>query len=71
MFSHLNDTGFWMFKEYYNASVKQTFQVWTVMECTVGTVGLIGVLIMNAIVGPPPPKPVTQVTMPTAVVATR
>ncbi|MEO8481960.1 MAG: gluconate:H+ symporter [Acidobacteriota bacterium] len=71
MFSHLNDTGFWMFKEYYNASVKQTFQVWTVMECTVGTVGLIGVLILNAIVGPPPPKPVAQVQQPPAAVAAR
>jgi gluconate transporter len=66
MFSHLNDTGFWMFKEYYNASVKQTFQVWTAMECTVGTVGLIGVLVLNAIVGPPPrpAAPVAQASAP-------
>jgi gluconate transporter len=53
MFAHFSDTGFWMFKEYYNATVKQTFQVWTSMECTVGTVGLIGVLILNRIVGGP------------------
>jgi gluconate transporter len=54
MFSHFSDTGFWMFKEYYNASIKETFQVWTAMECTVGTVGLLGVLALNALLGPPP-----------------
>ncbi|HXJ42394.1 MAG TPA: hypothetical protein VNH18_24145, partial [Bryobacteraceae bacterium] len=53
MFSHFSDTGFWMFKEYYSATIKQTFQVWTVMECTVGFVGLIGTLVIHAIVGGP------------------
>ena len=48
MFSPFNDVGFWMFKEYYNVSVKQTFQVWTVMESIVGIVGLITVLIIHA-----------------------
>ncbi len=47
MFSHFNDIGFWMFKEYYNVSIKQTFQIWTVMECIVAITGLIGCLIMN------------------------
>lgn len=47
MFSHFNDIGFWMFKEYYNATVKQTFQIWTVMESIVGLVGLGGVLVLN------------------------
>jgi Gnt-I system high-affinity gluconate transporter/Gnt-II system L-idonate transporter len=47
MFSHFNDIGFWMFKEYYNATVKQTFQVWSVMECIVGVVGLLGVLALS------------------------
>ena len=51
MFAHFSDTGFWMFKEYYNATIKQTFQVWTAMECTVGTVGLIGTLILHWILG--------------------
>jgi H+/gluconate symporter-like permease len=49
MFSHFNDIGFWMFKEYYNASVKQTFLIWTVMQSIVAVVGLAGVLIFNAI----------------------
>jgi len=47
MFSHFNDTGFWMFKEYFNTSIKQTFAVWTVMETVIGTIGLVGVLILS------------------------
>lgn len=49
MFSHFNDIGFWMFKEYYNVSIKQTFMIWTTMECIVGIVGLIGCFILNAL----------------------
>lgn len=48
--SHFNDTGFWMFKEYFNTSIKQTFAVWTVMETLIGIIGLIGVLIINQII---------------------
>lgn len=47
MLSHVNDSGFWMFKEYFNLSVKETLSTWTVMETSVGTLGLIGVLILN------------------------
>ena len=50
MFSHVNDSGFWLYKEYFNLSVKDTLSTWTVMETIVGTMGLIGVLIMNAII---------------------
>lgn len=49
MFSHFNDIGFWMFKEYYNVTIRQTFMIWTVMECIIGLVGLIGCLILNQI----------------------
>ncbi len=47
MFSHVNDGGFWLFKEYFNLSVKQTFATWSVMETIVSVSGLIGVLILN------------------------
>lgn len=47
MLSHVNDGGFWMFKEYFNLSVKETLSTWTVMETMVGIMGLIGVLILN------------------------
>jgi hypothetical protein len=53
MFSHFNDIGFWMFKEYYGVSVRQTFQIWTVMESIVALVGLAGVLVLNLVVPPP------------------
>ena len=56
MFSHFNDIGFWMFKEYYNVSVKQTFLIWTVMESIVAIVGLAGVLVLNLFIGAPVSK---------------
>ncbi|MBX2963846.1 MAG: gluconate:H+ symporter [Cyclobacteriaceae bacterium] len=45
--SHINDTGFWMFKEFFNLSLKQTFLSWTVMESLMSVLGLIGVLILQ------------------------
>ncbi|MBS1526106.1 MAG: gluconate transporter [Bacteroidetes bacterium] len=48
--SHLNDGGFWLFKEYFNLSIKDTLRSWTVMETTVSIIGLAGVLILNHIV---------------------
>src|SRR5437667_3988931 len=47
--SHVNDTGFWMFKEYFGTSVKDTFRSWSVMETLVSVIGLIGVLVINAL----------------------
>lgn len=47
--SHINDSGFWMFKEFFKLSLKQTFLSWTVMETVISIVGLIGVLILNTI----------------------
>jgi Gnt-I system high-affinity gluconate transporter len=49
MFSHVNDTGFWLFKEYFNLSIKDTIRSWSLMETIVAVVGLIGVMILNAI----------------------
>jgi len=46
-FSQVNDTGFWLFKEYFNLSIGQTFRSWTVMETIVSIVGLIGCLAMD------------------------
>jgi Gnt-I system high-affinity gluconate transporter len=50
LFSHVNDSGFWLFKEYFNLSVKDTIRSWSMMETIVGVMGLIGVLILNTIV---------------------
>lgn len=51
MCSHVNDTGFWMFKEYFGLSLKDTFKTWTIMETIVGIVGLVGVLVLNWVLG--------------------
>ncbi len=48
--SHINDTGFWMFKEFFNLTLKQTFQSWTLMETLISILGLIGVLILDLFV---------------------
>lgn len=45
--SHVNDAGFWLFKEYFNLSVKDTFRSWTMMETIVSVVGLAGVLVLD------------------------
>jgi Gnt-I system high-affinity gluconate transporter len=48
--SHVNDGGFWMFKEYFNLTVKETFLSWTVMETVISLAGLAGVMILNIII---------------------
>jgi Gnt-I system high-affinity gluconate transporter len=49
-FSHVNDGGFWLFKEYFNLSIKDTIRSWSVMESIVSVVGLAGVLVLNQVV---------------------
>jgi len=43
LFSHVNDSGFWLFKEYFNLSVKETLKTWSVMETIISVVGLLTV----------------------------
>lgn len=50
MLSHVNDSGFWMYKEYFNLSIRDTIRSWSVMETIVGIMGLIGVLILDLFV---------------------
>jgi Gnt-I system high-affinity gluconate transporter len=49
MFSHVNDSGFWLFKEYFNLSVKETLKTWSVMETIVSVVGLLMVGLLYLI----------------------
>ena len=49
-FSHINDSGFWLFKEYFNLSIKETIYTWSLMESSVSLAGLAGVLALNAII---------------------
>jgi Gnt-I system high-affinity gluconate transporter len=48
--SHVNDAGFWLFKEYFSLSIADTLRSWTVMETIVAIVGLAGVLVLDRFV---------------------
>ncbi|KRN75151.1 hypothetical protein IV73_GL000912 [Weissella kandleri] len=47
--SHVNDAGFWMFKEFFDLDVPQTLKIWTVLETILSVVGLIVILILSAL----------------------
>jgi H+/gluconate symporter-like permease len=47
IFSHVNDGGFWLFKEYFGLSIRETFLTWTIMETIISLAGLFGVLLLN------------------------
>jgi len=49
-FSHVNDSGFWLFKEYFNLSIKDTIRSWSMMESLVSIVGLIGALLLDLVI---------------------
>ena len=48
--SHVNDTGFWLYKEYFGVSIKDTLRSWTIMETILAVVGLLGVLALQYII---------------------
>ena len=50
MFGHVNDGGFWLFKEYFNLSIKDTLMTWSVMETSIGITGLAGVMVLSLFV---------------------
>lgn len=51
MFSHVNDSGFWMFKEFFNLTITETLKTWSVMETIVSVAGLLGVLVLDQFIG--------------------
>lgn len=50
MFSHVNDTGFWLFRDYFQLSMADTFKTWSVMETLVSITGLAGVMALSLVV---------------------
>lgn len=48
--SHINDSGFWMYKEFFKLTLRQTFLSWSVMETLISILGLTGVLLLNLFV---------------------
>ncbi|MFF4403965.1 gluconate:H+ symporter [Streptomyces sp. NPDC001262] len=49
-FSHVNDAGFWMVKEYFGMSVGQTLKTWSLMETVISVVGLGFVMLLSLVV---------------------
>ncbi|MGE7983925.1 gluconate:H+ symporter [Solibacillus sp. NPDC093137] len=45
--THVNDASFWLFKEYFNLSIKDTFKTWGLLLFTTSIVGLSVVLILD------------------------
>jgi gluconate:H+ symporter, GntP family len=50
IFSHVNDAGFWMIKEYFGMTVGQTFKTWSLCETLISVLGLFWVFVF-AMVG--------------------
>jgi GntP family gluconate:H+ symporter len=49
-FSHVNDAGFWLVKQYLGLTIGQTLKTWSVMETIISVCGLAGVLIISVVV---------------------
>lgn len=49
-FSHVNDAGFWLVKEYFGMTVGQTFKTWSLMETVLSVMGLGCVLLLDLVV---------------------
>jgi GntP family gluconate:H+ symporter len=55
--SHVNDSGFWLIKEFFNMTVPQTLKTWTVTETIIGLAGLGFTLLLGLVVGCAPRRP--------------
>ncbi|CAN5239029.1 gluconate:H+ symporter [soil metagenome] len=49
-FSHVNDAGFWLVKEYFGLTVGQTIKSWSLMETVLSVSGLVAVLLLGIVV---------------------
>ena len=49
-FSHVNDAGFWLVKEYFGLTVGQTIKSWSVMETVLSVSGLVVVLLLDLVI---------------------
>src|SRR6476660_5066152 len=49
-FSHVNDAGFWLVKEYFGMTVGQTIKSWSIMETVLSVTGLVLVLLLGIVI---------------------
>ena len=47
--SHVNDSGFWLIKEFFNMTVPQTLKTWTVAETIIGVAGLGFTMLLSLV----------------------
>ncbi|MBM7601571.1 high-affinity gluconate transporter [Virgibacillus halotolerans] len=45
--THVNDASFWLFKEYFNLSIKETFKTWGLLLLTTSVVGICVVMLLS------------------------
>jgi GntP family gluconate:H+ symporter len=50
IFSHVNDAGFWMVKEYFNMSVGDTFKTWSAMETIISVTAIAIIMLLSIFV---------------------
>ena len=50
IFSHVNDAGFWLVKEYFGMTISQTFKTWSLCETIISVMGLLLTLGLAAVV---------------------
>lgn len=50
IFSHVNDPGFWLFKEYFNLTIGETMKSWSALETIISVCGLVGCLLLAALI---------------------
>lgn len=48
--SHVNDSGFWLIKEYFGMTVQETLQTWTVLETIIAVAALIFILMLSSVI---------------------
>jgi GntP family gluconate:H+ symporter len=49
-FSHVNDAGFWLVKQYFGMTVGETIKSWSIMETVLSVTGLIFVLLLALLI---------------------
>jgi len=50
--SHVNDSGFWLVKEFFGMSVPQTLRTWTAAETIIGVAGLAFTMLLALVISP-------------------
>ena len=49
-FSHVNDAGFWLTKQYFGLSVSQNIKSWSIMETILSVTGVLMVLALSVVI---------------------